>query len=365
MRILLSAPRYDPYLGGVETHTKELAVRLSRRHHEVIVLTTDSEQNLPAAEVRDGVEIVRVPSWPKRGDPYFVRGLSKVIESIQPDLVHAQGYQSAFSPVVLRTSIHCSLPTILTFHGGANANVVRNALYPLQRRVLRRLLRRANALVVLTRFEAREYAKQIGVPPARFVTIPNGSDLPDFAPPPPSSHKIIGSIGRLDKAKGHDRVVRAFAEFAATDSTTTLRVIGRGPELENLVSEATSLGVQDRIEFVSFGANERTQFAQCISQCSLFISMSRAETQPIAVLEAAAMSKSIGVSTESHGMRELVEDGIAWPISPTATTAQLAEIMRRELANPQIPDQSHLWTWEQCVDAVEALYVRLLGESKQ
>ena len=41
MKIVLAAPRFFPFLGGVETSTRELARRFADRGHEITVVTSN------------------------------------------------------------------------------------------------------------------------------------------------------------------------------------------------------------------------------------------------------------------------------------------------------------------------------------
>ncbi len=67
--------RYAPYVGGIETHVREVSTRMVTLGHQVTVLTTDplgppDPDNL--ADIIDGVWVKRVPAWPKNRDFYFV-----------------------------------------------------------------------------------------------------------------------------------------------------------------------------------------------------------------------------------------------------------------------------------------------------
>lgn len=71
MRILMLSARYLPFAGGTETHVSEVAIRLVRKGHTVTVLTGNPDGLLPAAETRDGVQIVRLKTFPRGRDWCF------------------------------------------------------------------------------------------------------------------------------------------------------------------------------------------------------------------------------------------------------------------------------------------------------
>ena len=76
MKIAQVCPRYHPYIGGVETHVKEVSERLAKRGHEVEVLTTDPRGDLPKQEIIDGVIVRRFKSWAP-GEAYYFSGALK------------------------------------------------------------------------------------------------------------------------------------------------------------------------------------------------------------------------------------------------------------------------------------------------
>lgn len=363
MRIVFAAPRYFPFLGGVETSTRELAGRFADRGHEVTVVTSNPGSSMPASEEVAGVEVVRVPSWPRRGDPFVAPSAGKVVLSLRPEVVHVQGYQSAFTPFVLRATSKSGVPTALTFHGGAHPNALRHALYPVQRRIFAPMFRKVSALVVTAPFEIPLLSTELGCEKERFVLIPDGSDLPSPDPELQRNDSMITSIGRLDRAKGHDRVIRAFGILARTDPALHLTIIGQGEDRDRLDGIVNELSLSGRVTFASFPPTDRRGLAGALVASALIISMSKWETHPMAVIEAAALGCNIAVCNLSPGMQDLVDEGLARPLDNGLDDAALAAEMRSSLEVPHVPITTHLLTWDQSVDASEQLYEHLLSKS--
>ena len=61
MRILLALTYYRPHVSGLTIYAERLAMELARRGHEVTVLASQHQPDLPGEEVLDGVRVVRVP----------------------------------------------------------------------------------------------------------------------------------------------------------------------------------------------------------------------------------------------------------------------------------------------------------------
>src|SRR5207302_5594746 len=78
LRVLFVTPYYKPYLGGIERAIEQLGGSLLADGHDVGVLTTHYAfprrrmPGLPARQTIDGgVQLYRLPSWPRRAPPYF------------------------------------------------------------------------------------------------------------------------------------------------------------------------------------------------------------------------------------------------------------------------------------------------------
>jgi len=61
MNIIFFSRLYYPHVGGVEKHAREVAERLSKKNHQVTVITQNHEKKLPEIEIKGGVKILRLP----------------------------------------------------------------------------------------------------------------------------------------------------------------------------------------------------------------------------------------------------------------------------------------------------------------
>ena len=61
MRILIVLTYYRPHTSGLTIYAERLAQAMARRGHQVTVLTSQYEKNLPVDEIQEGVHIIRVP----------------------------------------------------------------------------------------------------------------------------------------------------------------------------------------------------------------------------------------------------------------------------------------------------------------
>src|SRR4051812_4994715 len=233
-RILMVTPRFAPEVGGVERHVEEVASRAAARGHDVTVLCTDRSGRLPALEHRDGYTLRRVRAWPRDRDYHFAPGIVREVRRGGWSVVPVQSYHPAVAPLAMLAARSAGLPYLLTFHGGGHSSDRRSAARGLQRRLLGPLLRGSAGLVAVAAFEIDEYGAELGIPRERFHLIPNGVDRVDIPPdgdgaPPGGPRPLLASIGRLERYKGHHRVIDALPHVLRSRPDARLWIAGSGP----------------------------------------------------------------------------------------------------------------------------------------
>jgi glycosyltransferase involved in cell wall biosynthesis len=357
-------PRYRPYVGGIELHVEEVARRLASRGAEVTILTTDPSKSLPEAEDDAGVAVRRVAAWPAGRDYYFAPHIDREIRGGSWDLVHLQGFQTLVAPVAMLAARRARLPYVVTFHAGGHSSRVRNALRPLQLAALRPLLARAARLVALAPFEVDHYSSKLRLPRERFVVVPNGSDLPDLAASfGPRDGSLIASIGRLERYKGHQRVLAALPHVARQRPDVRLWIAGKGPYEPELQQLAEKLDVASRVEIRAVPPEERSRMGAELSRVKVVVAMSEFETQPIAALEALGRGCRLVVA-DAPGLSTLAERGLARAVPLDSDPEDLAQVLLEELDLPSPPEPPKLPTWDDCADALLDLYQRVVPEPK-
>jgi glycosyltransferase involved in cell wall biosynthesis len=305
--------------------------------------------------VRDGVPIHTVRAWPAERDYYLAPGLWREIGRRRPDVIHVQSYHTLVAPLAMLRALLARIPYVVTFHGGGHSSEFRNRIRGLQLRLLRPFLARAARLVAVARFEVDHYGRALRIPRERFVLIPNGIDLEvgDLADEDGSA--TLATIGRLERYKGHDRVLAAFPEVLKRRPDARLLIVGKGPYEQDLRRQAEELGVEDLVEFTSVPPGDPSGMAAMLSRVSLVVLLSEFETHPLVALEAAAARRRLLVA-DSGGLSELAEDGFARAVPVDEKPAAVAEAILQELDQPRPVDAPKLSTWDDCAVALLELY---------
>ncbi len=361
MNVLMVTPRYFPYMGGIETHVHEVGRRLQRNGVNVTLLTTVAHQqmlSLPQEEESEGMRILRVRAWPRQRDYYLAPEIVSVIKQGHWDLIHCQGCHTLVPLVAMLTAKAAGIPYMLTFHTGGHSTSWRNKIRDVQWQVLRPLLKDAVKLVGVSQFEANYFRHLLRIPAERFTVIPNGASLPEHQPEllKTDTSSLIISVGRLEKYKGHHRLITALPFIRMQQPDAHLLILGAGPYEKELRSLAQRVGVEEHVSIRAIPANDRQAMAEQLSQAALVALLSDYEAHPVAIMEALALRRSILV-TNTSGLGELAQMGLVHGIALKSTPEAVAEAVVASMNAPcPLPPDFRLPTWDDCAQQVEAIY---------
>jgi len=361
-RVLMVTPRSPLAQGGVERHVLEVSTRMAAAGVQVEVICTDPDSKEEKTEVHKGVRIRTLRAWPRGRDWHFAPGIWREMGKEKWDLVHVQSYHTLVAPLAMLRALTLRVPYVVTFHGGGHSLEHRNRARRIQMRILRPLLRRAARLVAIARFEVEQYGQLLGVPPERFAFIPNGTDLSfsdgDIVGQEPET-TTLASIGRLERYKGHHRVLEAFPLVLEREPDARLLIVGKGPYEDELRQQAVDLGVADSVEVTSVPPGDPRGMAVLLGQVSLVVLMSEFETHPLVALEAAAARRRLLVA-DAGGLSEIAADGFGRGIPLDSTPQQIATAAIEELAKPPPQSSPSLTSWDECAADLLDLYGSVL-----
>lgn len=357
-KLLVVTARFSPDVGGIETHVAEVAPRLSNLGFDVTILTTDRTGERPAEERIGEVQVVRVPAHPSRRDYYFAPALLGEIRRHPADLMHLQGYHTLVAPMAMAAAAARGLPYLVSFHSGGHPSALRNRVRSLQRLLLRPGFTRAARLVAVSRFELELFRRDLRLAASRFTLVRNGSSLPHPRVTPRAEGNLVVSIGRLEQYKGHRRVVEAWPEVVRAVPGARLRILGAGPDEAPIRDLMAAVGVADSISLESIPGDDRQGMADALGEANLAVLLSDYEAHPVAIMEALAVGTPVLVARTS-GLTELVDDGLAAGIEPTASTGSVAAAIVAELRAPRHVKGS-LPTWDDCAAQLGDLYGEIL-----
>lgn len=201
----------------------------------------------------------------------------------------------------------------------------------------RATMRRVDATVCVSESARTEYLRRVRAPPDKVRVILNGVDADRFAVASrrddarrelafTEDERVIVSLGRLRRQKGHDLALRAMTTIAAAEPRARMLIVGDGPErrrLENLHARLRLWGCVSLL-------GQREDVPDILAAADCLVAPSRYEGFGLAVAEAMAAGLPI-VASGVDSIPELVEDGVSGllvpPNDPQALAAAVIEIL--------------------------------------
>jgi glycosyltransferase involved in cell wall biosynthesis len=239
------------------------------------------------------------------------------------------------------------------------------------------MLGAVDRFVVLNQESAAELqALGLGQVPACLV--PNGVDARRFTPAELAERAILRArlslsqdepialfVGRLERRKGLDIILAAWAELVRRADAPRLLIAGPG-EVGPWLREAQAHGVERWVTFLG----GRADVADLYRAADLLVFPSRAEGCPNVVLEAMASALPV-VATDAAGNREVVgEDGKTGWLVPAEDAGALAEAVATLLTSPALRREVGVAARERILERFDidrvgtqylSLYQELLG----
>jgi len=329
MRVVLVITKGE--LGGAQTHVIELC-RALRDRCEFLVLIGGCRQS----PLRDalGALNIRVESIESLSNDLSPRSILASIRQVAgyarswgADVIHVH---SAVAGVVGRIAGRLAqVPVVYTVHGFAF-----KPQFPLMRRVVafagERLLASFSKHVICVSPAERELTLQLGVPASRVSVIVNGISDNTLRADPSREPPTLVMVARMAFQKRHDLLLEALLVLRARgiDPPRTL-LAGDGP-LGNQLRDAAKAAELSCVEF----CGDITNVASRLSQCQVFVLLSRYEGHPISVIEAMRAGLPV-VATDMPGIRALITDGVEGLLT-SDEPADIADALQRLLGDPEL-----------------------------
>lgn len=213
--------------------------------------------------------------------------------------------------------------------------------------LVRRLYRRAAALVACSEGMADDLAPLVGVPRAGIRVIPNstvGPDLPLLAQEPVAhpwfaqgAPPVVLAVGRLAGQKNFGLLLDAFA-LLRRERDARLVVLGDGPERTALERRAGSLGITEDVDLPGFDANPYRYMARA----RVFALSSDWEGLPGVLIEALACGVGIVATDCPSGPGEILHGGRYGRLVPVGDVKRFAAALVEALDDPR-PAAPEAW----------------------
>lgn len=254
MRIVQVVHSFEPTAGGMESAVYSLSRAQAALGHDVLVITT-KEKEKPDEEVIEGVKVKRLWSlhFPFFSSIRFSPGLLGAVMTADAEVIHAHGYATPHSFFAGLGAALKRKPFVFTFHGYHRFKFGISWIFHTAYRLLFAPFFFSWTDEVTTVAEATIPLLKGQVPENKIIVIPNGVDCTIKKVNANPLRKefthgdvpLVSYVGRLDKYKGIDVLIRAFARLKNEFPDAVLVIAGQdegiGKDLKRL---AKSLEVQ-------------------------------------------------------------------------------------------------------------------------
>lgn len=307
MRIALFTETYVPYINGVVTHVKALHDGLEKLGHEVLVVTVDTGTH--RHYIKDGVLYCPATAMKKLynfglASPVSVKRLH-ILQAFRPDVIHIhQEFGIGLSGMMIARQLKIPLVyTLHTMYDDYLYYIVPERMVPGLRRLAHQyfgyIAKKAEE-VTGPSLKVQEYLDICGAQKSVNV-VPNPVELDVFNPSGLDPKQIaaireqygvaeeetlVCFCGRLGKEKSVDVLLDNWAKTVQPGDKLRLMIIGGGPCLPELQSQAEALGIAGQVIFTD--AVEHEKLPNYYGACQLYVTASRSDTNSISMKEAMA-----------------------------------------------------------------------------
>jgi len=387
MRILQVTPRFPPAIGGMEEHVYRISRELTRRGHNVTVITSNEEDGkicLLQKENLDGIQVYRFPLFMPSvfRELWFIPQVVKILREHRADIVHAHGYRCLSSFEAVYVSHLRGIPSVLTPHGIYPPRSFVNGFAKsfFDKSSGRLLLDFSDKIVALSEHNKR-LISNLGASEDKIAIVPNGVDVEEYA----SLHRskrileelhsdgpILLYVGRIDWNKRVDKIVEALPAILKDFPSAKLVVVG--PDYSNCLNELREVSGKLKVadSLVIMGNVPKEKLLEFYSVANVFLLPSSYEGFGLSMLEAMCSRIPVIVSP-SGGPGDILSDRTHALLLKESRSDEISRLVHAVLTDHSLREAlvksayelvETKYTWKIVVDQLETVYGRTIAEKR-
>jgi D-inositol-3-phosphate glycosyltransferase len=390
--------------GGMNVYVRDLTRALGPMGVHVDVFTRSQDEHVPHVlhDLGYGNRVVHVPAGPENPVakrelaeyiPQFVDGIRQFAEEkgIRYDAIHSHYWMSGLAAESL-SDLWAGAPIVHMFHtlGEMKNRIARSDAEregPYRVKGEKRVLKRANRLIVATEAEKAQLQWLYKGDVQKMRVIPPGVDTGHFYPIPRdearqyigiSPHqRIVLFVGRIEPLKGIDTLIRAMScmKFQNVGRPVYLAVIGGEPEaspsamtdeMTRLQSLSDELCMGQTVMFLGKRAQDTLPYYY--SAAEVLVMPSFYESFGMVALEAMACGTPV-IASQVGGLAFLVKDGETGFTIPEGDPDILCDKLAlllgdhalRERMGWEAAEYARDYDWRKIASQVLKVYDELIG----
>ncbi len=351
MRVLMLGWEYPPFSsGGLGTHCYNMTRSLSQKGTDITFLMPGCSDDLHsefARIVRAGkLRLMKVgsvirpylPSLPiskvsvsarsDKGQVYgegFLQEVRKYndlaaqsAKDIECDVIHCHDWMTF--PAGIRIKEEKSRPLVVTVHSTEFDRTGSLAPNPWICDIEWQGLYHADRVIAVSNYMKNMIMDKYSVPEEKIDVVYNSIEPGNYCSESREfglGEKVVLFLGRLTLQKGPDHFLKAAKLVLEKEKCVRFVMAGTGDMLPQLIDQAISLGISDRVTFTGFVDSVE----DCYRMADLYVMPSVSEPFGITALEAMASGAPVMVSRQS-GVQEMVGHRLAvdfWDVESMAS----------------------------------------------
>ncbi len=361
--------------GGVESRAFNVAKRLAKRHKVKII--TSWRKGLKRYDKFCNFEVYRVGSN-HRYSHYagyisrlkFAKAAVRLGKKLK-DVEIVDGYNfTTYMPAYIIAK-KLKKPCIATYHETwigkwlKNNGIITGIPYEIFERLLLKL--RFDKYISVSRFTKKRLVKR-GIKKEKIIVIPNGVDIKQFNKIKAKrfSNPTICVINRLTPKKKTEDIIKALSIVRVKIPNIKCKIIGKGPEINNLKKLVCRLNLEKNVEFLGF-VEKYEDVIKTLKASYLFCSASLVEGFGMVIIEAMASDVPY-VCSDIEPFKEVTEKGKGGLIFKAENYKDLAEKIIELLKNKKLyerkinetKDLIRKYDWNFIVKNIEKVYSDLI-----
>ncbi|MEW6033974.1 MAG: glycosyltransferase family 4 protein [Chloroflexota bacterium] len=370
MKIAQVSPYDYTYPGGVVAHISHLKYHFARLGHEVKVIAPCTKGREPYLN-ESVIAMGRPLPVPSSGSiarvalsPRLVYQVEELFRHEDFDIVHVH---EPFTPVLpMAAMLKSRWVNVGTFHACHS----KPRGYWLTKPILSMWLPRLHGKIAVSRPALEFVSRHL---PGDYCIIPNGIDVERFSNTVTPLEEFrddklnILFVGRLEKRKGFDCLLKAYAEVRRHFLGVRLIIVGPGTRLRHKYERMVRrYGIED---IIFAGYVPQDDLPRYYAAADVFCAPATGgESFGIVLLEAMASGKPI-VATNIPGYASVMGDNMEGILVPPGDEGAVARALLRLLCDPDLRQRmgergrvkAQDYSWELVARKVLDLYLRLLG----
>ncbi|MFA4942867.1 MAG: glycosyltransferase [Patescibacteria group bacterium] len=362
---ILQVNKFNYLRGGAEKYFLDISEHLRQKGHEVAVFSMHHPKNLPS--LWDKYFVSRLSfNESKWRDKLLAPGriiysleakrkFKQLVNDFKPDVIHIHNIYHQLSPSILSIARRYKIPVVMHLHdyklvcpnyqlfvdgqicyrcrkhkycqaishrcfNGSWFKSVLVALEMFLHHCVWKIYERNISLYIAPSEFMKKTVVSFGIPEEKVEVLYNFIVQPETQVGDIGAKDYLLYYGRLSPEKGVNVLLQALKQIP---KTLKLKIVGSGPELENIKANIELLGLEQTVELLG------PKFGQELNQIilgakAIIIPSIWAENMPFVLLESLALGKVV-IASETGGLPELITPGKTGFLFANSDVSDLAQ----------------------------------------